>query len=100
MKTSWRLGWMLAAAFGLVLLGGCGRKEQSAAGDAAAKPEFKFSYSIFFPPLHQAKTGMDWAAELNSARAAGSRSPCIRAPPLRRPTSAGRGCSTAFPTSA
>ena len=65
MKTSWRLGWMLAAAFGLVLLGGCGRKEQSAAGDAAAKPEFKFSYSIFFPPLHiQAKTGMDWAAEV------------------------------------
>ncbi len=59
-----RQGWMLAVAAGLVLAAGCGKKEP-AAGGAAAQPEFKLTYSVFFPPMHiQAKTAMDWAAEV------------------------------------
>jgi TRAP-type C4-dicarboxylate transport system substrate-binding protein len=54
---------MLAAVAGAGLVAGCGKKEASA--DGAAAQTYKLSYSIFFPPMHvQAKTGMEWAAEV------------------------------------
>lgn len=72
MNTRIRLGGMMVVAVGLVLAAGCGQgKEPGAAaacgagGEAASGPEYKLTYSIFFPPMHlQAKTGMDWAAEV------------------------------------
>ena len=64
MKNRIWLGWMLAAIAGVALAAGCGKKEASADGAAAAKT-YKLTYSIFFPPMHvQAKTGMEWAAEV------------------------------------
>ena len=64
MKNRIWLGWMLAAIAGAGLVAGCGKKEASADGAAAAKT-YKLTYSIFFPPMHvQAKTGMEWAAEV------------------------------------
>ncbi len=64
MKSRIWLGWTLAAIAGLVLAVGCGKKEASADG-AAAVQTYKLTYSIFFPPMHvQAKTGMEWAAEV------------------------------------
>ena len=64
MKNRIWLGWMLAAVAGAGLVAGCGKKEASADGAAAAKT-YKLTYSIFFPPMHvQAKTGMEWAAEV------------------------------------
>ncbi len=64
MKIRMRTGWLLAAVAGLGLVAGCGKKEASADGAAAAKT-YKLTYSIFFPPMHvQAKTGMEWAAEV------------------------------------
>ena len=64
MKNRIWLGWMLAAVAGAGLVAGCGTKEASADGAAAAKT-YKLTYSIFFPPMHvQAKTGMEWAAEV------------------------------------
>ncbi len=64
MKSRIWLGWTLAAVAGLGLVAGCGKKEASADGAAAAKT-YKLTYSIFFPPMHvQAKTGMEWAAEV------------------------------------
>ena len=64
MKSRIWLGWTLAAIAGLVLAVGCGKKEASAGG-AAAVQTYKLTYSIFFPPMHvQAKTGMEWAAEV------------------------------------
>ena len=63
MKNRIWLGWMLAAIAGVALAAGCGKKEASA--DAAAAKTYKLTYSIFFPPMHvQAKTGMEWAAEV------------------------------------
>jgi TRAP-type C4-dicarboxylate transport system substrate-binding protein len=54
---------MLAAVAGAGLVAGCGKKEASA--DGAAAQTYKLTYSIFFPPMHvQAKTGMEWAAEV------------------------------------
>ena len=64
MKNRIWLGWMLAAIAGVALAAGCGKKEASADG-AAAVQTYKLTYSIFFPPMHvQAKTGMEWAAEV------------------------------------
>ena len=64
MKSRIWLGWLLAAVAGAGLVAGCGKKEASADGAAAAKI-YKLTYSIFFPPMHvQAKTGMEWAAEV------------------------------------
>ena len=64
MKSRIWLGWTLAAVAGLGLVAGCGKKEASADGAAAAKT-YKLTYSVFFPPMHvQAKTGMEWAAEV------------------------------------
>ena len=64
MKNRIWLGWMLAAVAGVALAAGCGKKEASADG-AAAVQTYKLTYSIFFPPMHvQAKTGMEWAAEV------------------------------------
>jgi TRAP-type C4-dicarboxylate transport system substrate-binding protein len=64
MKSRIWLDWTLAAVAGVALAAGCGKKEASADGAAAAKT-YKLTYSIFFPPMHvQAKTGMDWAAEV------------------------------------
>lgn len=54
----------VAVGFGLA---GCGNQQQQAAapGEApapAASPEFKLSYSIFFPPTHiQCQTAQAWA---------------------------------------
>lgn len=63
MKNRIWLGWMLAAIAGVALAAGCGKKEASA--DGAAAQTYKLTYSIFFPPMHvQAKTGMEWAAEV------------------------------------
>ncbi len=63
MKKWIRLGWMLAAVAGLGLVAGCG-KGKTEGGDDAAKT-YKLTYSVFFPPMHvQAKTAMDWAAEV------------------------------------
>ena len=59
-----RMGWLLAAAAGLALAMGCG-KGKPEGGAAAAAQTFKLTYSVFFPPMHiQAKTAMDWAAEV------------------------------------
>ena len=64
MKHRIRLGWMLAAVAGMALAAGCGKKDASADGAAAARI-YKLTYSIFFPPMHvQAQTGMAWAAEV------------------------------------
>ncbi|MGD9611977.1 MAG: TRAP transporter substrate-binding protein [Kiritimatiellia bacterium] len=64
MKNRIWLGWMAAAVAGVGLVAGCGKKEASADGAAAAKP-IKLTYSIFFPPMHvQAQTGLAWAAEV------------------------------------
>ena len=64
MKNRIWLGWLLAAIAVAGLVAGCGKKEASADGAAAAKT-YKLTYSIFFPPMHvQAKTGMEWAAEV------------------------------------
>lgn len=57
-------GWVLAAVAGMALAAGCGKGKPEGGGAAAAKPH-KLTYSIFFPPMHiQAKTGMEWAAEV------------------------------------
>ena len=64
MKRRMQIGWMLAAVAGLALATGCGKKQPEGGGEAAAQT-YKLTYSIFFPPMHiQAKTGMDWAAEI------------------------------------
>ena len=60
-----RLAWV-AVAFAAAFAAGCGVKDEGmpAAGAEAAKTH-KLNYSIFFPPMHvQAKTAMDWAAEI------------------------------------
>lgn len=63
MKNGQRVGWMLAAVAGLALAAGCGKGKEG--GEGAAAKVHKLTYSIFFPPMHiQAKTGMDWAAEV------------------------------------
>lgn len=63
MKNRIWLGWLLAAIAVAGLVAGCGKKEASA--DGAAAQTYKLTYSIFFPPMHvQAKTGMEWAAEV------------------------------------
>lgn len=65
MKTSMQAGWILALILGVA---GCGKGKTDAGGDAAAPAPaqtFKLTYSVFFPPMHiQAKTAMDWAAEV------------------------------------
>lgn len=54
-----RWGWLLAVVAGLTLAAGCGK------GKTAAAKVYKLTYSVFFPPMHiQAKTAMDWAAEV------------------------------------
>ena len=64
MKRRIRLGGVLVAVVGLALVAGCGKGQKEGGGEAAAKI-YKLTYSIFFPPMHiQAKTGMDWAAEV------------------------------------
>ena len=64
MKRRIRIGWTLAAVAGLALAMGCGKGQKEGGGEAAAKI-YKLTYSIFFPPMHiQAKTGMEWAAEV------------------------------------
>ena len=64
MKRRMQIGWMLAAVAGLALATGCGKKPPEGGGEAAAQT-YKLTYSIFFPPMHiQAKTGMEWAAEI------------------------------------
>lgn len=63
MKKFNRLGGLWAAALGLALAAGCGSKENSGGEDAAQI--YKLTYSVFFPPMHvQAKTAMEWAAEV------------------------------------
>ena len=58
-----RRGWWVAAA-GLVLAAGCG-KSGAPVGEGDAGKTYKLTYSVFFPPMHiQARTGMDWAAEI------------------------------------
>lgn len=58
-----RLGGVLAAA-AVALAMGCGKAPKDGGAAPAAKP-YKLTYSIFFPPMHiQAKTGMDWATEV------------------------------------
>ncbi len=58
-----RRGWWVAAA-GLVLAAGCG-KSGAPGGEGDAGKTYKLTYSVFFPPMHiQARTGMDWAAEI------------------------------------
>ena len=58
-----RLGWIMAVAAGLALAAGCG-KAKTEDGAEPAKV-YKLTYSVFFPPMHiQAKTAMDWAAEV------------------------------------
>lgn len=62
MRSRTRWGWMAAVAAGLAWTAGCGPAADD--GGAAAKTT-KLTYSIFFPPMHvQAKTGMEWAAEV------------------------------------
>lgn len=65
MKTSMQAGWILALVLGVA---GCGKGKTDAGGGAAAPAPaqtFKLTYSVFFPPMHiQAKTAMDWAAEV------------------------------------
>ena len=64
MKRGIRLGGVLAAVAGLALAAGCGKGKKEGGEESAAKV-YKLTYSIFFPPMHiQAKTGMDWAAEV------------------------------------
>jgi len=64
MKRRIQIGWTLAAVVGLALAMGCGKGQKEGGGEAAAKT-YKLTYSIFFPPMHiQAKTGMEWAAEV------------------------------------
>ena len=64
MKRWNRLGWMLAAAAGLVLAAGCGKAKPEGGASEPAKT-FKLTYSVFFPPMHiQAQTAMAWAAEV------------------------------------
>ena len=64
MKREIRQGGVLAAIAGLALAMGCGKGQKEGGAESAAKP-VKLTYSIFFPPMHiQAKTGMDWAAEV------------------------------------
>ena len=59
-----RLGWLLAAAAGLALAMGCG-KGKPEGGEAETAQTYKLTYSVFFPPMHiQAKTAMEWAAEV------------------------------------
>lgn len=59
-----RLGGVLAAAAVALAMGGCGKGRTEGGAEPAAKT-YKLTYSIFFPPMHiQAKTGMDWAAEV------------------------------------
>ena len=63
---AWRqLGGSWAVAAGLALAAGCGPRQPEAAGEAAAAKTFNLTYSVFFPPMHiQARTAMDWAAEV------------------------------------
>ena len=61
-----RLGGVLAAVAGVALAMGCGKGQKEGGAESAAKT-YKLTYSIFFPPMHiQAKTGMDWAAEVEN----------------------------------
>ena len=63
MKRLIRLGGTWLAVLGLAVAMGCGKKEP--AGGAEAAKTYKLTYSVFFPPMHiQAKTAMDWAAEV------------------------------------
>ena len=63
MKRWSRAGWTAAAVLGLVMASGCGK--QGSEGGAEAAKTYKLTYSVFFPPMHiQAKTAMDWAAEV------------------------------------
>ena len=65
MKKWNRLGWIVVLVAGLGLSAGCGKAKTEEGGSAAAAKVYKLTYSIFFPPMHiQAKTGMDWAAEV------------------------------------
>ncbi|MGD9780610.1 MAG: TRAP transporter substrate-binding protein [Kiritimatiellia bacterium] len=60
MKKWIRIGWTLALAAGLMGSAGCGKGPGSKEATV-----HKLTYSVFFPPMHiQAKTGMDWAAEI------------------------------------
>ena len=53
-------GWVLAAVLGWSLAAGCGTKEQT-----ETPKVHSLTYSVFFPPVHvQAKTAMEWAAEV------------------------------------
>ena len=64
MKRGIRLSVVLVAVAGLALAAGCGKGKQEGGEEPAAKV-YKLTYSIFFPPMHiQAKTGMEWAAEV------------------------------------
>ena len=63
MKRLIRLGGTWVAVLGLAVAMGCGKKEPT--GGAEAAKTYKLTYSVFFPPMHiQAKTAMDWAAEV------------------------------------
>ena len=66
MRTRIRQIGMLAAVAGLVLAAGCGKGKTEAGGAAPEGAKtYKLTYSVFFPPMHiQAKTAMDWAAEV------------------------------------
>ena len=67
MRTQIRQIGRLVAVAGLVLAAGCGKGKPEAGGAAApeAAKTYKLTYSVFFPPMHiQAKTAMDWAAEV------------------------------------
>ena len=60
MKTGMRLGLICVGMVGLILAGGCGRL-----ANEAGQPEFKLTYSVFFPPMHiQAQTAVAWAEEV------------------------------------
>ena len=66
MKALRRMGGLLAMVAGVALAAGCGCKGRTPeAGAAEPAKTYKLTYSVFFPPMHiQAKTAMDWAAEV------------------------------------
>ena len=65
MRKHMRIGSMLAAVLALFCAAGCGNKPQGGAESVADGKTYKLTYSVFFPPMHiQARTAMDWAAEI------------------------------------
>ncbi len=58
--------WIMVSA-ALVLLAGCGKKEQGTVKGNSGVTAVKMTYSVFFPPTHvQAKLAKEWADEINA----------------------------------